>query len=74
MITITIPKKQYERLKQHASAYVKIVQEIARAEQVYSYDEKYISTLTQQALRDHKRGKTIAANSVDDAIAKLKRK
>ena len=74
MSTVTIPKKQYEQLMRHATAYIKITKEITSAESAYSYDEKYIDGLTRQALRDHKRGKTIVAHSVDDAIAKLKRR
>lgn len=70
MITITIPKKEYESLKQYHSAYIKIVEEIAKAERAYPYDYKYIDRLAREA----KRGKWIEAKSVDKALAKMKRR
>lgn len=70
MSTITIPKKEYESLKQYQSAYIKIVKEIAKAERAYPYDYKYIDCLAREA----KKEKWIEAKSVDAALAKLRRR
>ena len=74
MPTVTIPQKEYERLKRYSSAYVKIAEEMADAERVYPYDYAYISGLMRTALRDHKKGKSISADSIDEALAKFKKK
>lgn len=68
MATITIPKKEYESLKQYHSAYIKIVKEITKAERAYPYDYKYIDRLAKKA----KKEKWIEAKSVDGALAKMK--
>lgn len=74
MSTVTIPKKQYERLKRYSSAYVKIAEEMAKAEGAYPYDEKYVGALAKRALHDHRKGKTIAAESIDEALTKQKQR
>ncbi len=74
MSTITIPKKEYESLRQYHSAYIKIVEEIAKAERAYPYDYKYISTLTKRAVSDYKKGKAVEAISVDQALEKFGKK
>jgi hypothetical protein len=71
MTTVTVPKKEYERLKHFSSAYLKIAEEIANAERAYPYDYKFIRTLVRQAQEDYKKGKSIEAESVDEALAKL---
>lgn len=70
MSTVTIPKKEYESLRQHHSAYIKIVEEIAKAEHAYPYDYKYIDRLARKA----KKEKWIEAKSVDEALVKMKRR
>ena len=70
MITITIPKREYERLKQHSSAYLRIAEEMVKAERVYPYDYQYIDRLIQEA----KKEKWIEAKSIDEALVKMKRK
>lgn len=72
MATVSVPKKEYERLKQFYAAYLKIVEEITKAERAYPYDYRYLDLLTKQALRAHKRGETIEAESVNGALAKFK--
>lgn len=49
---------------------MKIVEEIAKAERAYPYDYKYIDRLGREA----KKGKWIEAKSVDEALAKMKRR
>lgn len=70
MATVTIPKKEYESLRQYHAAYVRIVEEIAKAERAYPYDYKYIGRLTRKA----KKEKWFEAKSVDGALAKMKRR
>lgn len=70
MTTVTIPKKEYESLKQYHSAYIKIAEEIAKAERAYQYDYKYIDRLAREA----KKEKWIEAKSVYEALAKMKRR
>lgn len=70
MTTVTIPKREYDRLRQHSSAYLRMAEEIVKAERVYPYDYKYIDRLTREA----KKGKWFEAKSVDEALAKMKRK
>ena len=67
---ISIPKKEYESLKQYHSAYIKIVEEITKAERAYPYDYKYIGRLTRKAKKEN----WIEAKSVDEALAKMKRR
>jgi hypothetical protein len=67
---ISIPKKEYESLRQYHSAYIKIVEEITKAERAYPYDYKYISQLTKKT----KRGGWIEAKSVDEALAKFRKR
>ena len=74
MTTVTLPKKEYERLKHFSSAYIKIAEEITKAENAYPYDYQFIRSLTRQARNDYKRGRFIEAESVDEAIAKLHKK
>lgn len=65
MTTVTIPKKEYESLKQYHSAYLKIVEEIVKAERAYPYDYGYLDRLS----REMKKGEWIEAKSVDEALA-----
>lgn len=74
MATVTIPQKEYERLKQYSSAYMRIAKEIARAELAYPYDYSYIRALTRGALTEHRKGKSIIASSVDEALKRFRRK
>lgn len=70
MNTVTILKKEYESLRQYHSAYIKIVEEITRAERAYPYDYKYIDRLAREA----KKEKWLEAKSVDEALVKMKRR
>ena len=72
MNTITIPKNEYKRLKQYSYAYLKIVEEITKAESAYPYDKEYIKSLNRQTLKNFKGGKCIEAESIDEALAKFK--
>ncbi|KKS38207.1 MAG: hypothetical protein A3G49_04785 [Candidatus Sungbacteria bacterium RIFCSPLOWO2_12_FULL_41_11] len=74
MGTVTIPKEEYNKLKRFSSAYVKIAEEIAKIERFYPYDYKYIAALRRRALSEYRNGKSIEAGSVDEALAKSKRK
>lgn len=74
MKTVTIPKTEYQRLKQYSSAYFKIAEEITKDELVYPYDYKYINNLTKQALKDFREGKCVEAISINEALAKFKKK
>ena len=65
-----ISKKEYKKLKQHSSAYQKIVDEITKAEREYSYDYGHIGRISKEA----KREKWIEARSVDEALAKSRKK
>lgn len=71
MATITIPKIEYKKLKQYSAAYLKIAEEISKAELFYPYDDKYIKNLTKQVLKDFAGKKGIEAKSVDEALAKF---
>ena len=70
MSTITIPRKEYQRLKQRSAAYVKIAEEVIKAEQEYPYDYEYIGRLSKET----KRGKWIEAASVEEALRKTQKK
>ena len=70
MNTITIPKKEYERLRERSAAYIKIVEEITKAEREYPYDYGYIDRLSREA----KRGKWTEAESIDAAMIKLRKR
>lgn len=70
MSTVTIPKREYERLKQRSSAYLRMAEEIVKAERVYPYDYKYIDRLAREA----KKGKWVEAKSVDEALSKTKKR
>ncbi len=74
MNTITIPKNEYKRLKQYSSAYLKIAEEITKAEREFPYDYQYISKLTRRALSDYRGGHGIEAGSVDKALIKFRKK
>lgn len=74
MSTVTVPKKEYERLKQFSSAYFKIAEEIANAERSYPYDCTFIRNLMRQAREEYKKGKFIEAKSIDEALAKFKKR
>lgn len=67
---ISISKKEYESLRQYHSAYIKIAEEIAKAERAYPYDYKYIADIT----RKSKKEKWVEAKSVDEAMAKIKKR
>jgi len=71
METVTIPKNEYKKLKQHAAAYLKIAQQVTRFEHSYPYDMVFVKTLARRAMREHAQGKTIRAKSVDDALAQF---
>lgn len=70
MPTVTIPKREYERLKQRSAAYLRMAEEIAKAERVYPYDYKYIDRIAREA----KKGKWVEAKSVDEALSKTKKR
>jgi len=74
MNTITIPRTEYKKLKKYSSAYLRIVEEITEAERSYPYDYRYITKLTQQARSDYKKGRTVEADSVDEALAEFHKK
>jgi len=74
MITITIPKTEYKKLKQYSTAYLKIAEEITKAELFFPYDYKYIKNLTKQTLKQFKEGKCIEAETVDEALIKFRKK
>lgn len=74
MPNITIPQKEYEQLRQFSSAYLKIVEEIAKFERVYPYDYKYIDKLARQARSAYKKRRFIEAGSVDEALSKFKKR
>lgn len=74
MTTVTIPKTEYKRLKEYSSAYLKIVEEIAKTDLPYLYDYRYINDLTKQALKDFKKEKCIEAESVDEALEKFRKR
>ena len=67
MTTVTISKTEYKKLKQYSIAYLKIAEEISKAELFYPYDYKYIKNLAQQALKEFAKGKSIEAKSIDEA-------
>lgn len=71
MNTITISKTEYKKLKRYSSAYLKIVEEITEAEREFPYDTVLVGNLTKQARVDHKKGYSIEAKSVDDALTKF---
>jgi hypothetical protein len=71
---ITITKEEYRRLKRFSSAYVRIARQIVEAERFYPYDYPWIQNLKKQALLEHRRKKTIEAESVDKALKKFSRK
>jgi predicted nucleic acid-binding protein len=73
METITISKIEYAKLKRYSSAYLKIVEEITDAERKYPYDYSRIARLIKMARAAHKRGRTIEARSIDEAIARFSR-
>ena len=71
METVTIPKTEYSKLKRYSSAYLKIASEMADAERDFAYDYKYIGKVAKEAEFYHKKGQTIEASSVDEALAKF---
>ncbi len=71
--TISIPKKEYDSLRQYHSAYIKIAEEMAKAERAYPYDYKYIDTVMRRANLDYKNGKAIEAKSIDQALKKFRK-
>lgn len=73
MNTVTIPKKEYEKMRHYSDAYVTIVEEITKAETDFPYDYNYIDRLTREAVSAHRGGKTIEAESVDEALKKFRR-
>ena len=73
METITIPKTEYTKLKRYSSAYLKIASEIVDAERDFAYDHKYVGKVAKEAESYHKKGQTIEAGSVDEALAKFRK-
>lgn len=74
MATITISKTEYQKLKQQSSLFVKIAEEIARADFVYPYDYKYINNLIKKSLTDFNKNKCVEAKSIDKALVKFKKR
>lgn len=74
MVTVSIAKKEYERLKRYSSAYLRIAEELASAEQAFPYDHSRLDALTKKAMGDHKKGRSIEAESVDEALTKFRKK
>ena len=74
METVTIPKTEYSKLKRYSSAYLKIASEMADAEREFSYDYKFIDRVVKEAQSARKNGQTISARSVDEALAKFRKK
>lgn len=74
MTTVTLPKREYDRLKRFSTAYLKIAEEIVNAERAYVYDYKFIRTLMRQGSEDYKKKRFIEAASVDEALAKASKK
>ncbi|MDP1689542.1 MAG: hypothetical protein Q8L47_05475 [bacterium] len=74
MNKVTISKNEYERLKQHSIAYLRIAREVTESEDMYDYDMAYINRLTEQALKDHAHGKSVKARSIDEALTLIKHK
>lgn len=74
MNTVTIPKTEYKKLKQRSSAYLKIVEHIADAEREFTYDYKYIRDFMKEARSAHRKGESVEARSVDEALAKFRKK
>ena len=74
MPTVTLSKKEYERLKHFSAAYLKIAEEIISADRTYPYDYKFIRNLIRQARGDYKRDRFIEAESVDKALTKFNKK
>ena len=70
MSTITIPQKEYKRLKQYSDAYLKIAEEITKAERAYPYDYGYVESISRGA----KKETWAEADSIDGALAKMKKK
>jgi len=70
MATITIPQKEYKRLKRYSDAYRKIVEEITKAEREYPYDYDYLDCISKEA----KKERWTEAKSVDEALAKARKK
>ena len=68
MDTITIPKKEYKKLKQRSAEYVKLTKAITETEQSYPYDYNYIDKLVREARVDYKKGRCVEADSVDEAL------
>ena len=74
MVTVTIPKTEYKKLREYSSAYLKIVEYITDAEREFTYDDKYIKDLAKEARDSHKKGRAIEAGSVDEALKKFRKK
>lgn len=68
MDTITIPKKEYEKLKRRSIEYNRLTKAIVKTEQDYPYDYDYIEKLARQAKADYKKGKCIEADSAEEAL------
>lgn len=73
METVTIPKTEYSKLKRYSSAYLKIASEMADAEREFVYDYKYVGKVVKEAESFHKKGQTIEASSIDEALAKFRK-
>lgn len=73
MNTVTIPKREYEKMWHYSDAYMTIVEEITKAETDFPYDYNYIDRLTREVVSAHRRGETIEAESIDEALKKFRR-
>lgn len=74
MNTISIPRVEYKKLKRLSAAYLRIAEEITRADREYPYDYKYIDKLVKEEKTAYLKGKLIEARSIDEALAKFRRK
>lgn len=68
MNTVTISKKEYEKLKKRSVEYDQLTKVMTKKEQDYPYDYDYIEKLVRQAKTDYKKGKCIEADSVSEAL------
>ncbi len=74
MTIVSIAKKEYERLKRYSSAYLRIAEELASAERAFPYDYSHLNALTKKAMGDHKKGRSVEAESVDEVLTKFRKK
>jgi hypothetical protein len=74
MEMITIPKTEYTKLKRYSSAYLKIASEMADAEKEYPYDYKYVGSIVKESKSAHKKGRSVEAGSIGEALRKFSRR